>query len=475
MGTVHEASIALSVLQAIFYFYSLFVGFAHLGLSPFFLKGDYELDDRYCLPRMKQVWSYENRFRKWLAIELAVCKVRHACGEIPDDCMREIEEKAGFDIERICQIEAETKHEPIAFLTSVNEHIGPSGRFVHFGMTSSDIMDTGFSLQILEAGEIIDEDLKKIFNTLIKLAVKYKNQLQMGRTHGIHAEPITFGLKMLLFAEEFKRNIERFRFAMDMMRVGKISGAVGTYAFLDPELEVKALEIIGLKAATVSNQIIQRDRHAQVISTLAIIAGSLDKLAVELRHLQWTEIGEASEGFSKGQKGSSAMPHKKNPVSLEAISGLARVVRANAQAAFENQTLWAERDISHSSVERVIFPDSFILIDYLINRMCGVLDNLVVCGDRMLENINQTRGAFFSQRLLLELVAKGWTREDAYPLVQKLAHKAIEEKVSLESLVRTSTEINSVLNDDEIQKIFDIAYFTRYVDAIYRRAGLNAK
>lgn len=431
------------------------------------------MDDRYCLPRMKQVWSYENRFRKWLAIELAVCKVRHQNGEIPDDAMRDIEEKAGFDIERIKEIEAETKHEPIAFLTSVNEHIGPAGRYVHFGMTSSDIMDTGLSLQILEAGEIINDDLKKIYNSLVHLALKYKDQIQMGRTHGIHAEPITFGLKMLLFAEEFKRNMERFQAAMENIRVGKISGAVGTYAFLSPELEVKALEMIGLKAATVSNQIIQRDRHAHVIATLAIIAGSLDKLAVELRHLQWTEVSEASEGFSKGQKGSSAMPHKKNPVSLEAISGLARVVRANAQAAFENQTLWAERDISHSSVERVIFPDSFILIDYLINRMCNVLENLVVDGERMLENIKQTYGAFFSQRLLLEIVAKGMTREEAYPIVQKLAHRAIEEKIHLETLVRESPELKGLLDESDISKIFDIKYFVRHVDAIYHRAGLK--
>jgi adenylosuccinate lyase len=297
--------------------------------------------------------------------------------------------------------------------------------------------------------------------------------LQMGRSHGIHAEPITFGLKMLLFAEEFKRNMQRFNDAVKMISVGKISGAVGTFAFLDPELEQEALKEIGLECAIVSNQIIQRDRHAQMISTLAIIAGSLDKLAVELRHLQWTEVSEAAEGFSKGQKGSSAMPHKKNPVSLENISGLTRVIRSSAQAAFENQTLWAERDISHSSVERVIFPDCFMLMDYLLNRMTSVLENLAVYPDRMLENMKQTYGAFFSQRLLLEIVAKGWTREDAYPVVQKLAHEAISEKVPFEDKVRNSVELKELFSKEEFDSIFDYTYFTRHVNAIFNRAGLN--
>ena len=431
------------------------------------------MDDRYTLDKMKKVWSYENRFRKWLLIELAICRVRHKRGEIPNDAMSDIEKKADFDIKRIKEIEAETKHEPIAFLTSVNEFVGPAGRFIHVGVTSSDIMDTGLSMQTLDACEIVRDDLKQIYKTLINLALKYKDQLQMGRSHGVHAEPITFGLKMLLFAEEFKRNMQRFKDAGKMMRVGKISGVVGTFAFLDPELEVEALELIGLEAATVSNQVIQRDRHAQMISTLAVIAGSLDKLAVELRHMVWTEVGEAAEGFTKGQKGSSAMPHKKNPISLENISGLTRVIRSNAQAAYENQTLWAERDISHSSVERVIFPDSFLLMNYLLNRMNNVLENLVVYGDRMIKNMDHSYGAFFSQRLLLELTAKGWSREDAYPLVQKLAHSAVMEKINFEIKVRESKELKELFTSDEIDEIFDHGYFTRHVNAIFKRAGLN--
>lgn len=431
------------------------------------------MDDRYALEKMKRVWSYENRFRKWLLIELAVCKIRHKRGEIPDSAMRTIQEKANFDVAKINEIEAVTKHEPIAFLTSVNEFVGDAGRYIHVGMTSSDIMDTGLSLQICDASSIIEEDLKRIYLALVQLALKYKDTLQMGRSHGIHAEPVTFGLKMLLFAEEFKRNMQRFKDAVKMISVGKISGAVGTFAFLDPQLEREALKEIGLECAIVSNQIIQRDRHAQMISTLAIIAGSLDKLAVELRHLQWTEVSEAAEGFSKGQKGSSAMPHKKNPVSLENISGLTRVIRSSAQAAYENQTLWAERDISHSSVERVIFPDCFMLMDYLLNRMTGVLENLAVYPDRMLENMKQTYGAFFSQRLLLEIVAKGWTREDAYPVVQKLAHEAISEKVPFEDKVRNSVELKELFSKEEFDSIFDYAYFTRHVNAIFNRAGLN--
>ncbi|MBU1022837.1 adenylosuccinate lyase [bacterium] len=431
------------------------------------------MDDRYTLDKMKKVWSYENRFRKWLLIELSICRVRHKRGEIPNDAMRDIEQKADFDINRIKEIEAETKHEPIAFLTSVNEFVGPAGRFIHVGVTSSDIMDTGLSMQTLDACEIVRDDLKQIYKTLINLALKYKDQLQMGRSHGVHAEPITFGLKMLLFAEEFKRNMQRFEDAVKMMRVGKISGVVGTFAFLDPELELEALKQIGLEAATVSNQVIQRDRHAQMISTLAVIAGSLDKLAVELRHMVWTEVGEAAEGFTKGQKGSSAMPHKKNPISLENISGLTRIIRANAQAAYENQTLWAERDISHSSVERVIFPDSFILMNYLLNRMNNVLENLVVYGDRMIKNMEHSYGAFFSQRLLLELTAKGWSREDAYPLVQKLAHSAVAEKINFEIKVRESDELKELFTSDEIDDIFDYGYFTRHVNAIFKRAGLN--
>jgi adenylosuccinate lyase len=431
------------------------------------------LDDRYCLERMKRVWSYENRFRKWLLIEIAVCKVRHKRGEIPDSAMRQIIENADFDLNRIKEVEVLTKHEPIAFLSSVNEKVGDAGRYIHIGMTSSDIMDTGLSLQIMEACEIVKDDLKRIFNSLIQLALKYKNQLQMGRTHGVHAEPVTFGLKMLLFAEEFKRNIKRFNEAADNMAVGKISGAVGTFAFLDPQLEEEALKEIGLKPEPVSNQVVQRDRHAQIISTLAIIAGTLDKLAIELRHLQWTEVGEAMEGFAKGQKGSSAMPHKKNPVSLENISGLTRIIRCNAQAAYEDQALWAERDISHSSVERVIFPDSFLLMNYILDRMTGVLDNLVVNGERMLENMKHSYGAYFSQRLLLEMVAKGMSRDDAYPIVQKLAHQAVDEKVSFEDKARNSDELKNLFTPDEFDRIFDPSYFTRHIDAIYRRAGLN--
>ena len=420
---------------------------------------------------MGKIWSDEYRFRKQLDVELAVCRAWATRGLIPKDDLDVILKKADFDLERVYEIEKTTNHETVALIEAISEKVGPASRWIHVGLTSSDVLDTSFALQIREAADILLEDLNDLKKAVGEQAVKYKDTLCIGRTHGVHAEPTTFGLKLLVWFDEIGRDIERLERARETMMVGKISGAVGTYAFLEPDLEVEALGYLGLKAPVVANQVIQRDRYAEFMAALAITAGTFDKIATEIRHLQRTEVGEAAEPFGKGQKGSSAMPHKKNPMTCERISGLARVVRGNVQAALENQALWHERDISHSSVERVIFPDSCIIIDYLYSKLVNIIRNLVVNPDRMLENLELTKGALFSQRVLLALVESGMKREDAYPIVQAAAHRALKDGTDFRDEIREDDEVRQRIGE-RLEQQFDYSYFVRWRDEAFKRAGL---
>ena len=427
--------------------------------------------ERYTLPEMGRIWSEENKFRTWLKVEIEVCRAYCRRGEIPEEDLRNIEEKANFDVERIKEIEKDVRHDVIAFLTNVAEYVGPSSRFIHKGMTSSDLLDTALSLRLVEASKLIQARLVELLRVVERKSLEYKNLIMMGRTHGVHAEPITFGLKFLIWHDEIERHLQRFELAVEQIRYGKISGAVGTYAHLNPEIERWVCEKLGLKPCPVSNQIIQRDRHCFYLSTLAILASSLDKFCTEIRALQRTEILELEEGFSRGQKGSSAMPHKKNPITCERICGLARLVRANLVAALENINLWGERDISHSSCERVILPDSTILIDYLLTKFTEIIQNLRVYPENMKRNLKLSRGLFFSQRIMLKLVEKGATREDAYIWVQRNAMRCWEEKVDFKNLIKTDPDIKNYLTQREIDDLFDIKYYTRYVDEIIQRIG----
>ncbi len=425
--------------------------------------------ERYSRDIMKNIWSEENKFRKWLDVEIAACEAWNKLGVIPNDTLKTIKEKADFNIERINEIEAEVKHDVIAFLTSVAEFVGEDSRFIHKGLTSSDVLDTAYNLLLKEAGEILLNDLEKLAQVLKDKAFKYKMTPMIGRSHGIHAEPITFGLKMALWYDETLRNIERLKRAVDIVSVGKISGAVGTFANIEPDIEEYVCEKLGLKPAPVSTQIVQRDRHAEFFTTLAVIASSFEKFAVEIRHLQRTEVLEAEEYFSKGQKGSSAMPHKRNPVLSENVTGLARLVRSYAIAAMENVALWHERDISHSSVERVIGPDATVNLDFLINRFTGIIKNLIVYEDKMLQNIYLTNGLIFSQRVLLALTEKGVTREKAYRLVQRNAMKVWEEKTNFKELLKKDSDITEKLSMEELDEIFDLNYHLKNIDYIFNR------
>ncbi len=425
--------------------------------------------ERYSRDIMKNIWSEENKFRKWLDVEIAACEAWNKLGVIPNDTLKTIKEKADFNIERINEIEAEVKHDVIAFLTSVAEFVGEDSRFIHKGLTSSDVLDTAYNLLLKEAGEILLNDLEKLAQVLKDKAFKYKMTPMIGRSHGIHAEPITFGLKMALWYDETLRNIERLKRAVDIVSVGKISGAVGTFANIEPDIEEYVCEKLGLKPAPVSTQIVQRDRHAEFFTTLAVIASSFEKFAVEIRHLQRTEVLEAEEYFSKGQKGSSAMPHKRNPVLSENVTGLARLVRSYAIAAMENVALWHERDISHSSVERVIGPDATVNLDFLINRFTGIIKNLIVYEDKMLQNIYLTNGLIFSQRVLLALTEKGVTREKAYRLVQRNAMKVWEEKTDFKELLKKDSDITEKLSMEELDEIFDLNYHLKNIDYIFNR------
>lgn len=425
--------------------------------------------ERYTLPGMGGIWTDENRYRKWLDVELAVCAAWARLGKVPAMSLKRIREKAGFSVERIEEIEKVVKHDVIAFLTSVNEKVGKDGRFIHLGLTSYDVVDTALSLLIRESLERIQKRLLELKRVLKKQALKYKKTPCIGRTHGVHAEPITFGFKLLVWFEEVKRHLVRTATALETISVGRISGSVGTYIHLDPRVEIYTLRALKLQPVRVSNQVLQRDRHAEVVACLALIATSLEKFAVEIRHLQRTEVLELDEPFTKGQKGSSSMPHKKNPVRSERISGLARLVRSHLQVAMENIPLWNERDISHSSAERVIIPDSFILTDFLLADMTDIVQNWTVHPDRMKANIGATRGLIFSQSVLLALTRKGLSRESAYRIVQKNSLKAWNENLDFKALVEAEPEIVAVLTPREIDQCFSLEPYLGKIDYIFER------
>jgi adenylosuccinate lyase len=418
---------------------------------------------------MGRIWEDQNKYQRWLDVELAVTETLAAEGIIPKDAAAEILAKASFSVDRVNQIEAEVKHDVIAFTTSVSEFVGPSSRYFHFGLTSSDVLDTAMALQVVEASAIITAGIGRLLQVLRKRAQEFKTTVTVGRTHGIHAEATTFGLKLALWYDEMVRQKSRFDDAAETMRVGKLSGAVGTFAHLPPPIEEKALLKLGLIPARVATQVIQRDRHAHYITALAWIGGTLEKIAVEIRHLQRTEVREAEEYFSPGQKGSSAMPHKRNPITSEQISGLARLLRGNAVAAMENVALWHERDISHSSVERVVFPDSTILADYLLDKTATLIERLVVYPDRMQENLQLTHGLIYSGELLLELVAKGVSREDAYRWVQRNAMRVWDEGGNFKEKVLSDPDIKAKCTLSEIEKVFDSSRLVGNVDSIFER------
>ena len=425
--------------------------------------------ERYTRKAMGDLWSLENRFAAWLEVELAVCEAWTKLGRVPEADMAVIRDKAGFDVERILEIEETTRHDVIAFLTAVEERVGPSARFIHLGCTSSDIVDTANALLLGRAGDLILADLDGLLAAIKDLAMRFKGQLMIGRTHGIHAEPLSFGMKMASFYAEFSRHRERFVAALAGVRVGKISGAVGGYAHLDPRVEAIAMEIMGLAVDPISTQIIQRDRHAAFFTALALIAGGVERLSTELRHLQRTEVLEAEEGFAKGQKGSSAMPHKKNPISAENLCGLSRLIRTNALASLENMPLWHERDISHSSVERVIMPDSTILADYTLARLTNILKNLKVNPDNMARNLMASFGLFYSQRVLLALIEAGMDRQEAYVLVQRVAMACWEGRKSFPDAVRADPAISAKLAPAVLDALFDPTYYLAHEDLIYSR------
>ncbi len=425
--------------------------------------------ERYTRPEMGRIWEAENRYAKWLDVEIAACEAMAEEGLIPEDAMDNIRKKAGFSVERILEIEEETKHDVIAFLTSVEECVGPDSRYIHLGLTSSDVLDTSFALLLKEAMERIIQDSRGFMDVLKKRAFEHRYTVTIGRSHGIHAEPTTFGLKVAVWYSEMKRNLKRLEEALDVISYGKLSGAVGTFANVSPGVEAYACKKLGLKPAKISTQIIQRDRHAQYFSSLAILAGTMEKIAVEIRHLQRTEVLEAEEPFSKGQKGSSAMPHKKNPIGSENISGLARLVRTNCLAAMENMALWHERDISHSSVERVIAPDSTILVDYMLHRLAGIIRGLVVHPDRMTENLERTKGLIFSQQILIKLAGKGLERQQAYVMVQRNAMSVWETGRDFKGLVMEDGEIGEYLSREEIEEVFSLDYHLKHVDDIFER------
>jgi adenylosuccinate lyase len=422
---------------------------------------------------MGAIWKDENKFKVWLEVEILACEAQSQLGIVPPDAVKTIREKARFQVDRIAEIENEVKHDVIAFLTNVGEYVGPEARFIHLGMTSSDVLDTALSVQMKQSGELLLKGLGQLNDVLARRAREFKYTVMIGRTHGIHAEPVTFGLKLALWYAETLRNIERLKAAIATISTGKVSGAVGTYQHLDPFVERYVCEKLGLKPSPISTQILQRDRHAEFLSTLAICGSSLEKFATEIRHLQKTEVLEVEEYFSKGQKGSSAMPHKRNPVTCERIAGLSRVLRGNAVAAMENVALWHERDITHSSVERVIVPDSCIVLDYMLAQFIKIIDKLLVYPENMQKNLNKTNGLVFSQEVLLALTKKGMKREDAYRIVQERAMKVWEEGSDFKKLVIASEEVRKLLTQPEIEELFDPKRSLKHVDYIFERTGLN--
>ncbi len=429
--------------------------------------------ERYSLPEMKVLWSQDKKYEMWLKVEVAVCKAYARMGVIPADAMERIEKNARFDTHRVDELEREVNHDVIAFLTNMGEYLGDDARYVHLGMTSNDLLDTAQGLIMKEAGEILRRKLDVLMNTLWERAKEFKMTPMMGRTHGVHAEPITMGLKFASWYDEFARNRERLIRATDSVAVGKISGAVGTYAFINPEVERVAMEELGIAPAQISTQVVPRDRHAEFMSTLAVIASSLERCATEIRNLQRTEIGEVQEFFSKTQKGSSAMPHKRNPIMSERVAGLARVVRSNAIAALENVSLWHERDITHSSVERVIIPDSTIALDYILYHFNNIALKLQINAENMLRNIHSTNGVIFSQPVMLAMVEKGMKREDAYRIVQQLAFQAVEGGKQFPDLAAADDRIRSLLSEQELKNRTDVSIFLRNVDHIFKSVGIE--
>jgi adenylosuccinate lyase len=425
--------------------------------------------ERYTLPKMGKIWEPYNRFAKWLQVEILVCEAMGKEDMIPQESLDNIKKKANFSIDRIKEIEAEAKHDVIAFLTNVEEYVGPDARFIHMGLTSSDILDTALALQLKEAMQIIIDDVGGLLDVLKDMAFKHKKTVMIGRSHGIHAEPITFGLKLAVWYSEMKRNLGRLEQALDVIGYGKISGAVGTFANIPPQIEKYVCDNLGLKPAEISTQIIQRDRHAQYFTALAILAGSIEKIAVEIRHLQRTEVGEVEEAFTPGQKGSSAMPHKKNPIGSENLSGLARLVRSYCIAAMEDIPLWHERDISHSSVERVIAPDSTILMDFMLNRLTRIIKNLVVKKDNMAGNLEKLRGLIFSQQVLLALIAKGCPRQYAYSLTQRISLQSWNTEKGFKQLLLSDPDIQKYLDNKEIERVFSVSYHLKHVEEIFAR------
>lgn len=427
---------------------------------------------RYAREEMERIWTLQNRFQCMLDVEIAASKAMNSLGIVPDDDLENIVEKADFDIERIAEIETITKHDVIAFLTSVAEYVGPSSRWIHYGMTSSDVLDTATSLQLKQAGDLILRDLETFSEVLRIKAKEYKSTICVGRSHGIHAEPTSFGLKFALWFDEMQRNISRMNAAIDRISVGQISGAVGNYAHLSPQIEELACKHLDLTPVNISTQVIQRDRIAEYLHTIAMIGSTIEKISLEIRHLQRTEVLEVEENFSKGQKGSSAMPHKRNPILTEQMCGLSRLLRSNANAALENNALWHERDISHSSVERIILPDSTILINYMLNKMITLIENLLVYPENMMKNIEQTNGLVFSQAILLELAKKGISREKAYSFVQRNAMKCWQTKEPYKNLLSKDPEISEFLSDSEIEQLFSYEKYIKNVDYIYKRIGI---
>jgi adenylosuccinate lyase len=428
--------------------------------------------ERYSRPQMKRIWSDENKYTKWLDVEIAVCDAWAELGKIPRKAIPKIK-MARCNLKRMNEILKETHHDMTAFLGSVSESLGEESRFIHLGLTSSDIMDTALSLQLVEAANLLNQDIKELTAVLVDKALKHKYTIMIGRTHGIHAEPTTFGLKMAIWIEEMKRNRHRLAEAIKTIAVGKISGAVGTYATISPDIEERTCDKLGIIPATISNQVLQRDRHAQFTTTLGIIAGSLEKFATEIRALQKTEIREVEEPFKRGQTGSSAMPHKRNPELCERICGLARLMRGYALTSMENMALWHERDISHSSTERVILPDTCIILDYCLTMFTSVIAGLQVYPNRMKKNLGLTKGLVFSQRVMLALIDRGLSRQDAYKLVQRNAMQAWQGKEIYLNLLKADTEVMAVLPEVEIENLFDYKFYVRYVDEIFKRLGLT--
>ena len=428
--------------------------------------------ERYTNPEMGNIWTLQHEFEVMLDVEIAACEAMAELGEIPKEAARNIREKAHFELDRVKEIEKETNHDIIAFLTNVAEYVGDDSKYIHKGLTSSDVKDTALGIMMKKSAELIIDDLKKFREVLKRRAAEFKHTVCIGRTHGIHAEPMTFGLKLALWMNEIDRDIERVEHAKKIVSVGKLSGAVGTYSNINPKIEELVCQKLGITPAPLATQVIQRDRHAEYMTTLAIVASSFEKFATEIRNLQRTDIREAEEYFSPGQKGSSAMPHKRNPITCERIAGMARLVRGNALASMENIALWHERDISHSSVERVILPDSTINVDYCIKKFTNIIDKLLVYPDAMMENLNKTGGLIFSQRILIALVSKGVLREDAYRWVQRNAMKRWLEKEDFKTNISKDEDIVKYLSQDEIDECFKVDHFLRHVDMIMARFGL---